>query len=74
VRYGWRAGHRPLEHAAVLVGAGLSRQALTAGADTAKAPLWGELRGAILKRIYPEVDGTEAPTDPLRAAVIQIIG
>src|SRR3954452_14853817 len=61
----WRGG--TLRGAAVLVGAGFSRNAERSGADTPCAPLWRDLRDAMVKRLYAE-NPNDAPSDPLRLA------
>jgi len=53
--------------AAVLVGAGFSRNASTAAADSPLPPLWGDLRRALVKELYPHAP-EDAPTDALRLA------
>jgi hypothetical protein len=61
----WRDGNG--RGAAVLVGAGFSRNAKTAGEDTPKPPLWSNLRLAMIAKLYP--GNQEAVTaDPLRLA------
>lgn len=53
--------------AAVLVGAGLSRGATLASADTPRPPLWPDLCEGFAQRLYP-ADPKAAPTDALRIA------
>src|SRR5277367_5932183 len=61
----WNDGHA--KGAAVLVGAGFSRNAERAGSDTRRPPLWRDLSTAMAKILYK--DRIEAaPQDPLRLA------
>ncbi len=53
--------------AAVLVGAGFSRNAEPAGRDVRKLPLWADLRGAMAAVLYRSKPD-DAPRDPLRLA------
>ena len=61
----WRDGS--LRGAAILVGAGFSRNALLSGGDTAPPPLWSNLLDDIKKQIYPS-NIERAPLNPLRLA------
>jgi hypothetical protein len=62
----WRNGET--RGAALLVGAGLSRFAKLAAADTPRPPLWRDLRKHMAARIYPGVADKDVPADPLRLA------
>ncbi len=53
--------------AAVLVGAGLSKDAQRPGDDTPEPPLWWELLEGMIERLYAH-DRNAAPSDPLRVA------
>lgn len=53
--------------AAVLVGAGFSRNADRAGIDTPEPPLWQDLANGMAERLYPGAPD-HAPKDPLRLA------
>jgi hypothetical protein len=53
--------------AAVLVGAGFSRNANYATADTPRPPLWNDLRAKMASLLYPG-NPASAPSDPLRLA------
>ena len=53
--------------AAVLVGAGFSRNAERSGVDTPEPPLWDDLAREMVKQLYPGTDG-EARGNPLRLA------
>lgn len=53
--------------AAVLVGAGFSRNAERPGIDTPEPPLWGDLASEMIKQLYPHTS-KDAPRDPLRLA------
>lgn len=61
----WRNGS--VRGASVLVGAGLSKNALRPGDDTPEPPLWWELLDAMIERLYPH-DVKAAPSNPLRTA------
>lgn len=61
----WRDG--TVRGAAVLVGAGFSKNAVTAGKDTPQPPLWGDLCDAIVELLYVGKKDS-APTNPLRVA------
>lgn len=61
----WRAGS--VRGVAVLIGAGLSKNARRAGNDTPDPPLWYELSNRLISRLYP-LDPQKAPTNPLRIA------
>jgi hypothetical protein len=61
----WRDGS--VRGAAVLVGAGFSKNAISPADDTARPPLWGDLCHAMATRLYP-TEPTDAPTNPLRLA------
>ncbi|MET3473715.1 hypothetical protein ABIC78_004270 [Novosphingobium sp. 1529] len=61
----WRS--EGLRGAAVLVGAGLSREATLASADTPPPPLWFDLAQAMSAQLYP-ANPALAPWDPLRLA------
>ena len=60
----WRDG--TARGAAVLVGAGFSRNATRSGADTPPPPLWSTLAELMAAQLYPDVG--DAPRDPLRLA------
>jgi hypothetical protein len=60
----WREG--TTRGAAVLVGAGFSRNAVRAGTDTPKPPLWSTLKDEMKAQLYR--DPKDAPDDPLRLA------
>jgi hypothetical protein len=62
----WRHGES--RGAALLVGAGFSRFAKLAAADTPKPPLWGDLRKKMAAEIYAGVPDEKVPADPLRLA------
>ena len=53
--------------AAVLVGAGFSRNAERSGSDTLEPPLWSELAKELATRLYPN-NPNASPTDVLRLA------
>ncbi|WP_281649699.1 SIR2 family protein [Novacetimonas hansenii] len=53
--------------AAVMVGAGFSRNAELIGRDVGKPPLWGDLREAMVSKLYKSCPEA-APFDPLRLA------
>jgi hypothetical protein len=61
----WRNGST--RGAAILVGAGFSKNAVVAGEDTFRPPLWWDLNKGLVAELYP---GTEdaAPTNALRIA------
>lgn len=59
----WQAADGP--GAALMVGAGLSRAALSSSGDAKPVPLWSDLAKIMSATIYPEGG---APTDPLRLA------
>ncbi len=61
----WRNGS--VRGASVLVGAGLSKNALRPGDDTPAPPLWWELLDGMIERLYPD-DKRAAPSNPLRIA------
>jgi hypothetical protein len=61
----WRSAG--LRGAAVLVGAGFSRDAILTSPDTPLPPLWKELADAMARDLYPGKEAT-APWDPLRLA------
>ena len=61
----WRNGS--VRGAAVLVGAGLSKNAQRPADDTPEPPLWWELLAKMVERLYPH-DTRAAPTNPLRIA------
>ncbi len=61
----WRGG--TMGGAAVMVGAGFSRNALLSGADTPKPPMWGDLAAKMAAQLYP-LEPEDAPRDPLRLA------
>jgi hypothetical protein len=61
----WRNGS--VRGAAVLVGAGFSKNAERPGDDTPEPPLWFELLDGMIERLYPH-DKKAAPSDPLRIA------
>ena len=61
----WRNGST--RGAAVLVGAGFSRNAILAGEDSVKPPLWTDLLHAMASELYPDAPGA-APTGALRIA------
>jgi hypothetical protein len=62
----WRNGES--RGAALLVGAGFSRFAELAAADTSKPPLWNDLRHQMAAEIYKGVPDRDIPADPLRLA------
>lgn len=62
----WRNGES--RGAALLVGAGFSRFAELAAADTPKPPLWNTLRHQMASEIYKGVPDRDIPADPLRLA------
>src|SRR5271165_1873883 len=53
--------------AAVLVGAGFSRNAERSGLDTPEPPLWPQLAKELAARLYP-TNPEASPTDPLKLA------
>jgi hypothetical protein len=61
----WRNGST--RGAAVLVGAGFSRNAILAGEDSVKPPLWFDLLHAMASELYPDALDA-APTGALRIA------
>jgi len=61
----WRDG--TIRGAAVLVGAGFSKNADSPATDTPQPPLWGDLCNAMIERLYPG-KSSSAPTNPLRIA------
>lgn len=61
----WNTGE--IRGAAVMVGAGFSRFADFAAADTALPPLWSDFQKAMAKALYP-FDPGAAPANPLRLA------
>lgn len=61
----WRNGS--LRGAAILVGAGFSKNADLIGSDTPAPPLWSDLLEGLKAQLYPP-DGNGAPTNPLRLA------
>jgi hypothetical protein len=61
----WRNGS--IRGAALLVGAGFSKNAVVAGEDSAKPPLWNDLNQALVSELYPGAE-RHAPTDALRIA------
>ncbi|QXX74608.1 SIR2 family protein [Methylovirgula sp. HY1] len=62
----WRNGES--RGAALLVGAGFSRFANLAAADTSKPPVWNDLRMRMAAEIYSGVPENKIPSDPLRLA------
>jgi hypothetical protein len=52
--------------AAVMVGAGFSRNALRPAPSSRKPPLWNDFYNAMRNRLYP--NGGNVPSDPLRLA------
>ncbi|MGC2162034.1 MAG: SIR2 family protein, partial [Silvibacterium sp.] len=60
----WKAGKA--RGAAVLIGAGFSRNAERLNSNTLEPPLWDDLTRAMMAPLYPE--GLETPRDPLRLA------
>ncbi len=62
----WRNGES--RGAALLVGAGFSRFAELAAADTPKPPLWNDLRKQMAAQIYAGASDHDIPADPLRLA------
>ncbi|HZY33353.1 MAG TPA: hypothetical protein VFE75_06275, partial [Rhodanobacter sp.] len=60
----WKVGKA--RGAAVLVGAGFSRNAERLNSNTPEPPLWKDLTRAMAARLYPE--GLKTPKDPLRLA------
>jgi len=61
----WRNGST--RGAALLVGAGFSKNAVVAGEDSAQPPLWFELNKALVAELYPGAEDC-APTGALRIA------
>jgi hypothetical protein len=61
----WR--HGTARGAAVLVGAGFSKFADLAAADTPKPPIWSEFARDMAEQLYPH-DPSDAPRDSLRLA------
>lgn len=61
----WRNGST--RGAAILVGAGFSKNAAVAGEDTVKPPLWWDLNKALVSELYPGAEDA-APTNALRIA------
>lgn len=61
----WRDG--TVRGAAVLVGAGFSKNAISPAKDTPTPPLWGDLCDAMVEQLYPGKRNS-APKDPLRIA------
>ena len=61
----WRQG--TARGAAAFVGAGFSKFADLAGADTPKPPIWSEFAHEMARQLYPR-NANEAPRDPLRLA------
>lgn len=61
----WRNGS--LRGAAILVGAGFSKNADCLGSDTPAPPLWAELMDELKVQLYPP-SGHGAPASPLRLA------
>lgn len=59
----WRIGET--QGAAVMVGAGFSRNAELAAANSKKPPVWADYYDVMEKRLYP---GGGAPQDPLKLA------
>ena len=54
--------------AAVLVGAGFSRNAVLPTPNSIKPPLWLDFCRTMKERLYSAVGVEKAPTDPLRLA------
>lgn len=50
--------------AAIMIGAGFSRNALLPAPNSPKPPLWCDFQRIIVEQIYP--DGKNAPSDPLK--------
>jgi SIR2-like domain len=61
----WRNGS--VRGAALLVGAGFSRNATLPGGDTPRPPLWSQLLQDLLGQLYPR-GNEQVPTNPLRIA------
>jgi hypothetical protein len=61
----WRNGS--VRGAALLVGAGFTRNVLRPGADTPEPPLWWDLEHDLVKDLY-QADPKRAPKTPLRIA------
>jgi hypothetical protein len=61
----WRDGS--VRGASVLVGAGLSKNAVRPGEDTLEPPLWWELLDEMIEQLYSH-DKKAAPSNPLRIA------
>ena len=61
----WRNGS--VRGAAVLVGAGLSKNAIRPADDSPAPPLWYELQEKLVERLYPH-DSKAVPRNPLRTA------
>src|SRR5262245_48866401 len=57
---------REFGRAAVMVGAGMSRNAVPLGAGRASMPTWEELTTALIERLYPDGSGSERRRDWLR--------
>jgi hypothetical protein len=62
----WRT--TDIRGAAVLVGAGFSRNATLPSPGSLKPPLWSDLYQAMKTRLYPTGSQGSAPSDPLRLA------
>ncbi|WP_133647762.1 SIR2 family NAD-dependent protein deacylase [Paraburkholderia flava] len=61
----WRNGS--IRGAAVLVGAGFTKNAIRPGVDTPAPPLWSDLASDLVKQLYPGATH-QAPQNPLRIA------
>jgi hypothetical protein len=61
----WRDGS--VRGAAILVGAGRSKNARRVADDTPEPPVWRELRDKMIERLYRH-DPKAAPSNPLRIA------
>lgn len=61
----WRDG--TVRGAAVLVGAGFSKNSISPAKDTPQPPLWSDLCNAMVEQLYPGKKDS-APTNPLRIA------
>jgi SIR2-like domain len=61
----WREG--TARGAAILIGAGFSKNAERPGADTPEPPLWRDLKREMVAQLYRDAAG-DAPEDPLKLA------
>src|SRR5262245_2231508 len=65
---------RPFGRAAVMVGAGMSRNAEPRGLARRSMPLWSELVGAIIDRLYPPGGASPKLRDRARVQVGAVSG